>query len=168
MGWTLEGEIPAHLKKYIIVGAPHTSGWDFIMCLLARTLLGLDIKYLGKAELFGPPFGFIFRWLGGYPVDRSKKNNIVEAVVDIFDGKEEFAIGLAPEGTRKYVEHWKTGFHAIAYLGKIPIIPIALNFGEKKIMFFPPFYATEDTGGDIKKIRALYKGIKGRHPEKHV
>ena len=114
MGWKLIGDVPHHEKKYIIIVAPHTTNLDFIIGILVRGILGFNSKYLGKKSLFKAPFGWFFRMMGGYPVDRSRSTNLVDQVVEIFNNHEEFVIGLAPEGTRENVGEWKTGFYFIA------------------------------------------------------
>ena len=102
MGWVIITEYDELPQKYVIIAIPHTSNWDFPIGIMVRSILGFDAKYVGKDSLFKTPvLGTIMRWLGGYPVDRSKSNNFVDAVVDIFNSKEEFAITIAPEGTRK-------------------------------------------------------------------
>lgn len=100
--------------KFVIAVIPHTSSWDFPLGLLVRSVMDIDVKYLGKDSLFKGPFGGLFRWLGGYPVDRSKNNNFVDTVIDIFKREEKFSTAIAPEGTRKKVDQLKTGFYYIA------------------------------------------------------
>lgn len=141
--WTFEGSIPKDLKKKLVIVAPHTSNNDFYLGIMVRSVLRLkSTKYLAKSELFKAPFGFIFKWLGGYPVDRSKNNNLVDATVDIFNSKEVFSIALAPEGTRKKVKKIKTGFYHIAKKANVPIILIGLDYGNKKIKVSEPFLPT--------------------------
>lgn len=164
-GFRIVGEIPADLKKYVIVAAPHTSAWDFPLGLLVRGVIQRDVKYLGKKSLFDGPFGFLFRALGGYPVDRSKNTNLVDSIVQIFDAKDAFAIVLAPEGTRRKVDKFKTGFYHIAHNAKVPLILMRINFGEKQMEFSEPYYTTDDKDGDLERIWNHYVGIKGKNPE---
>ncbi len=167
MGWKPAGVLPYHLKKYVIIVAPHTSGWDFIVGVLFRKALRLEkARYLGKKELFKPPFGFVFRWLGGYPVDRSQNKNMVEEVVKIFDSHDEFGIALSPEGTRKRVERLKTGFYNIAKKANVPIVMVGLNFQNKQVVFSEPFVTTENQQADFEHILKFFRPIKGKHPEK--
>src|SRR5690606_24002279 len=106
---------PPDLDRYIVVVAPHTSNWDFFVGLAVRSLAGMTgVKYLAKASLFKGPFGWFFRTMGGYPVDRSRHSNLTDAVIDMFKRSEIKAIAITPEGTRKYQPDWKTGFHRIA------------------------------------------------------
>lgn len=166
MGWTIDGSFDPEIKKYIIIVAPHTSNWDFPLGVISRSILKIDdAKFLGKNSLFKWPFGSIFRAMGGYPVDRTKANNLVDAVVDIFNGKECFAVALAPEGTRGKVEKLKMGFYHIAVKAKIPIIKVGLDFGNKRMVVDAPFYPSGKIDQDISLIIAFYKKIKGRNPE---
>ena len=129
MGWKAVNIIPADLKKFIMVVAPHTSSCDVYMGFAFRSVLKLNqLKFIAKQELFKPPFGFLFRWSGGVPVDRFNKNNFVDQVVDMFNNNESFAIALSPEGTRKKVDRLRTGFYHIAKKAKVPIIMLALDF----------------------------------------
>lgn len=166
LGWKFEGKFDPSLPKYIAVVAPHTSNWDFIIGVLTRKIMGIDsVKFLGKSQLFKWPFGWFFRALGGYPVDRSKHNNLVEAVVAIFNSKERFAIGLAPEGTRKKVGQLKTGFYHIAVQANVPIILVGFDFPKKTVVVKNPFYPSGDIEKDMPVIMNFFKGIKGKNPE---
>ncbi len=167
MGWKPLGEFPYHLKKYVIIVAPHTSGWDFIIGVLFRKSLRLEkARYLGKKELFDPPFGFLFRWLGGYPVDRSQNKNMVEEVVKIFNSHDEFGIALTPEGTRVRVDKLKTGFYNIAKRANVPIVMVGLDFENKRAVLSPPFHTSENQQADVEHILKFFRPIKGKHPEK--
>lgn len=167
MGWTSVGEFPYQLKKYVVIVAPHTSGWDFIIGVLFRKALRMEkARYLGKKELFNPPFGFLFRWLGGYPVDRSNNKNMVEEVVKIFNSREEFAIALSPEGTRKRVDKLRTGFYNIAKGAHVPIIMAGLDYAKKQAIFSAPFYATENQAADFEHILKFFRPVQGKFPEK--
>lgn len=167
LGWKSIGqEKLSKYKKFILIVAPHTSNWDFPLGLLLRKSSALEyVKYLGKDSLFRPPFGWVFRSLGGYPVDRSKNNNMVQSIVDLFNSKEEFAIVMAPEGTRKKVDHFKTGFYYIAKAAGIPIIPCIFDYGKKECRYLDPILCSEDTEKDIKHIESLFRGVHGKNPE---
>lgn len=165
-GWTIEGRYPRELKKMVIIVFPHTSNWDFPLGVLVRSAVkASEIKYIGKATLFRFPFGALFRALGGYPVDRSKSQNMVDAVVDIFNKEERFAITLTPEGTRSKTDKLKTGFYYIALGAHVPIVMVKFDWGTKIVGFSEPFYPTGDYDKDIIKIMDYYKGVKGYHPE---
>lgn len=165
MGWSLSGSMP-DFKKYVIAIAPHTSGWDFIIGVLARSALRIEhARYLGKSQLFKPPFGWIFRWLGGTPVDRSSSHDVVDQVVKIFNEHDRFVLALAPEGTRKKVEKLKTGFYYIAKKANVPIVPVGFDFSLKKIIVGEPLIPSEDFDSDMKKLLTFYATIKGKIPE---
>lgn len=167
MGWRPEGVFPYHIKKYVVIVAPHTSSWDFIIGILFRKAVSLEkAKYLGKMELFKPPFGFFFRWLGGYPVDRSSSHNLVDEVVKIFNSHDEFGIALSPEGTRTRVDRLRTGFYNIARKANVPIIMVGLDYGNKRAIFSDPFYTTDDMELDLEMIVNFFRPLKGKHPEK--
>ena len=164
-GWKITGFPPDPPLKYIVAAAPHTSNWDFPLGLLVRKALGQNIRFLGKHTLFYPPLGWIMRWLGGYPVDRRKRGNIVDAVVDIFNSHEAFAITIAPEGTRKKVDKLKTGFYYMAKKAAVPILICRFDYAHKLVTFGPFFYPGEDTEKDMATITNFFKGVRGRHPE---
>lgn len=164
-GWKFVGKLPENLKKYVIIAAPHTSWKDFLIGVFAKYALGAKINYIGKDSLFKGPFGFLFKMTGGAPVDRSKNNNLVDAIVDIFNNKEEFRLALSPEGTRKKVERWKTGFYYIAKGAKVPIVMGTLDFGKKQIKFSEPYYPTDDKEKDFAYFHSFYEGVQGKHPE---
>ena len=167
LGWTYIGhEKLYHLDKYLLAVAPHTSNWDFPLGIILRKAARLDkVKFLGKSSLFRPPLGWIFRALGGYPVERSKSTNMVQNYIDVFNSKKEFAIVMAPEGTRKKVEHFKTGFYYIARGANIPIIPCIFDFEHKQCRYLEPFYCTMNADKDILYLESLFRGVKGKNEE---
>lgn len=167
MGWKAVGSFPDNLKKYVVIVAPHTSSWDFVIGVLFRKALRLErAKYLGKHQLFKPPFGFFFRWLGGYPVDRTSSHNLVDQVVKIFHEHEEFALALSPEGTRTRVDKLKTGFYNIARKANVPIIMVAFDYTHKWAVISKPFKTSEDQLADFKFILDFFRPIEGKYPEK--
>lgn len=167
-GWKVEGGIPADLKKYIVIAAPHTSWWDFPLGVLARAVIDRKIGYLGKKALFKPPFGFFFRWTGGHPVDRSKSSNTVKEVAATFKEREEFALALAPEGTRKKVDKLKTGFYHIAREAGIPIILASLDYGRKVVDFSRPFWPGDDEEADLGLIWDHFSKVRAKHPQSGI
>ena len=122
MGWKIEGSFDPSIKKAVVIVAPHTSWHDFYIGAFARKILKAQINYIAKKELFKWPFGAYFRWMGGAPLDRSSGQNQVEAIAEIFKQKEEFRLAMSPEGTRKKVAIWKTGYYYIALAANVPII----------------------------------------------
>lgn len=156
IGWKIVGDMPWHENKYIIIVAPHSSSWDFIIGLLVRKIVGFDSKFLGKKSLFKAPFGWFFRMMGGYPVDRSKSTNLVDQVVSIYNEHEKFVISIAPEGTRENVNEWKTGFYHIAVGAKIPIVRSKIDWSKKQVRFFEPFWTTGNITKDIIELKSVF------------
>ena len=165
LGWKIIVDIPPDLKKYVVAVAPHTSWKDFPLGLFVRSAMDREIYYLGKKELFDGPFGFFFWWTGGRPVDRKQATGLVDQVAKLFAGSEEFAIAIAPEGTRKQVTDLKTGFYFMARKAGVPIIPCLFDFEHKTVHFLKPFYPTEDAEKDLDTIWNFYRGVKGANPE---
>lgn len=164
MGWKIEGSFDSTLKKCVVIVVPHTSWHDFYMGILVRGILGIDINYVAKKELFRFPFGFYFRWMGGAPLDRTGGLNRVDAIVNVFKEKEIFRLAISPEGTRKKVTKWKTGFYYISLQAKVPIIPIAFNYANKTVTINTPFEPTGEIGVDLKVLEKKYKGVLGKFP----
>ncbi|XLS27695.1 1-acyl-sn-glycerol-3-phosphate acyltransferase [Flavobacteriaceae bacterium M23B6Z8] len=164
MGWRIVGDFPA-LKKMIIIVVPHTSWHDFYIGVFVRAIAKIQINFIGKRELFKWPFGAYFRWMGGTPIDRTPGQDKVKAIANIFLKKDEFRLALAPEGTRKKVEQWKTGFYFIAKEAKVPIVMVAFDYGTKTVKIAEPFYPTDDQEADFIFMRSFYKGVVGKVPE---
>lgn len=166
-GWKTAGQVP-DLKKYVAIAAPHTCNMDFIYGICTRFIFGIKLQYLGKKELFRFPFGFIFRALGGIPVERSSSHNLVAQVVKEFNRHERFILAMSPEGTRSYAPEWKKGFYYIAQGAGVPIVMCYLDFEKKTAGIGPVFYPTGNIEKDIEEIKNFYRGIKGKYPEKGV
>ena len=164
MGWHFRGAIP-DLPKFVIIVAPHTSNWDFVVGFAAKLELSLGATYLGKDSLFRGPFGWFFRGTGGIPVDRSNSQRIVEQVVAEFARRERMVLALAPEGTRKKVAEWRTGFWHIAHGAGVPILLVAFDFGRREVRIGPLVTTTGDLAADMARIRGLYADVRGRNPE---
>ncbi len=168
-GWRVVDNRPKDLASYIAVVAPHTSNWDFLVGLFTRSIARMgDVRFLGKRELFRPPFGALFRWLGGYPVDRSQKNQLVDQVADLFRTIPGFKIAITPEGTRSRVDHWKTGFYHIAVKAKVPLILTSMDYGTKCVTFSEPFWPTGDVDADVEAMKAHFRTVRGRNPDQGV
>lgn len=162
MGWNFYGSWPSGIKKAVVIVVPHTSWHDFYLGLLVRRILKVDIKFVAKKELFKPPFGWYFKWMGGTPLDRTAGQNKVEAIAGLFRKKQEFRLAIAPEGTRKKVKDWKTGFYYIAKAANVPIVMVAFDFGKKNVRISEPLFPTEDREGDFERIREFYKEVTGK------
>ena len=146
--------------------APHTSGWDIVVGVLYRNIIGIrGAKFFGKKELFDSPLGFIFKSLGGLPVDRFSKQKLVETAIEIFNTNEKFILALSPEGTRKKVEKLKTGFYHIAKGAKVPIVMAGIDFKNKKLYLSEPFYTSDNEEEDIRKVICFFAPIQGKNPE---
>jgi 1-acyl-sn-glycerol-3-phosphate acyltransferase len=153
------------VKKYICCIAPHTSNWDFVVGVAARSILRIrKAKYLGKSQLFRKPIGWFFRAIGGIPVYRDSKHDMVEQVADIARKSDEFILAIAPEGTRKKVTKLKTGFWYIAKAANIPVVPVGLDYKKKEVVIAPPIYVS-DIETDLNTLVEFYKGVKGKNQE---
>ena len=156
--WKILGKF-SKVPKYIIAVAPHTSFYDFFIGILVRNIINEKINFIGKKELFGPLTGWFFRALGGVPVDRNSKKDTVSSIVDIFNKRKKFKLAIAPEGTRKKVKKWKTGFYYIALKAKIPIMPIAFDYNNKNVIVHSLFYPTGNIEEDFKNLYKKYKNV---------
>jgi 1-acyl-sn-glycerol-3-phosphate acyltransferase len=165
LGWQLVGSLPDR-KKYIIIAAPHTSNWDLIICLIARASLAVKVEFFAKSQLFVFPFNYLFKALGGTPVERTHHHNLVDAAVKLFHARDSLILGLAPEGTRSPVKRWKYGFYHIAHNANVPIVMLGLDYASKALRISEPFWTSGDIEADFAKIIAYFRQMKGRHPKK--
>lgn len=165
-GWRFEGAIP-NIPRCVFIGAPHTSNWDFPLAVLMIYSLGLRLSWLGKHTFVDGPFKPVLHWLGGIPVDRRASHGMVAQIVAEFAKREQFFLGISPEGTRSKVREWKTGFYRIAEGANVPIVPFALDYGRKVIWFGKSYWASGDIESDIAEIKLFYKGIIGKNPSNH-
>lgn len=168
LGWKVVGNIDFSkdkIKKAVIIAAPHTSWHDFYIGVLLRSVLNIKTNFVGKKELFVFPLGCFFRALGGAPIDRHTKENKVEAIAKLFKDKDEFRMTMSPEGTRKKVDKWRTGFYYIAKTANVPIIMFTLDFKNKQNKISEPFYPTDDIEKDFAFMHNFYKGVVGKITE---
>lgn len=164
IGWSV-GKGPPDLKKFIIIGYPHTSNWDLPIMLAYSFVYRIKVHWMGKKSLFRWPFGGFMRWIGGIPIDRSAHHNVVDQMVDVFHQSDSLIVCIPVEGTRKRVEYWKSGFYYIGLKGKIPIALAYLDYGRKQGGFGPTIEVTGDVEADMKQFAAFYEGIKALYPE---
>lgn len=167
LGWKVVGNTSMSqdtIKKAVIIAAPHTSWQDFFISLLLRKVIGVKSNFIGKKELFVWPFGYYFRSIGGAALDRHSGQNKVQAIAKLFESRDEFRLAISPEGTRKKVEQWKTGFYYIAKAAKVPIIMFTLDFEHKQNNISQPFYPTDNIEADLKFIKDFFKDVKGKIP----
>jgi 1-acyl-sn-glycerol-3-phosphate acyltransferase len=164
-GWKVVGLFPYHYKKMILIVAPHTSWKDVLVGFAARNELKINhAKFLGKKELFDGPFGWLFRSLGGTPVDRFSQHGMVEQAVELFSANENFILAIAPEGTRKRVDKLRSGFYHIAKKAQVPIVPVGLDFENRHLVLGEPLFTSDNEETDFKKIIAFFSAIKGEKP----
>jgi len=163
-GWQVLGELP-DLPKFVIVGAPHTSNWDFVLFLAIALVLKGDLRYMGKKELFRWPLAGLFLWFGGVPVDRSRSQGLVEQTVQVILESDHFQLVIAPEGTRSKVGKWKMGFYHIAKQANIPVVVGYLDGPTRTCGIGPTFTLSDDMEADIKTIQAFFKDKMGLNPE---
>ena len=156
---TRGGELPH--QKFILIGAPHTSNWDFPLMLMVVLKLRLRVFWMGKHTLFPFPFSGLMKWLGGIPINRSASHNVVRETVRQFKENKDLVVLVPPEGTRSKVAQWKTGFYHIANMAEVPILMGYVNAEKKEAGFADFFYPTGDVEGDLEKIREFYHPIKG-------
>jgi 1-acyl-sn-glycerol-3-phosphate acyltransferase len=164
LGWKVEARLPK-ARKFVLVGAPHTSNWDFILMLLILNALGLPLNWVGKDSLFNGSFGGLMRRLGGIPVDRSVRNGFVDQMVAEFERRESMILVVAPEGTRGKSEYWKTGFYYIAQGAKVPIALGYVDYAQKIGGIGTSLQPSGDIQADMLPIARFYAGITGKHPQ---
>lgn len=165
LGWTIQGNTTMSkdsIKKAVIIAAPHTSWHDFYIGILLRRTIAIKTNFVGKKELFIWPFGYYFRAVGGVPLNRSKNENKVQAITKEFNKHKEFRITFAPEGTRKKVNKWRSGFYYIAKEANVPIIMFTLDFKNKRTVVSEPFYPTDNIEADFIFMKSFYKDIIGK------
>jgi 1-acyl-sn-glycerol-3-phosphate acyltransferase len=161
-GWRVAGEFP-DIAKAVVIAAPHSSNWDVIWGLLVKVGLRLDVHFIGKREAFFWPLGSLLRAFGGMPIDRKAAHGVVGEMSRQFASHERFWLAIAPEGTRKKVHKWKSGFWHIARAARVPIIPIYFHYPEKIIGFGPLFHLTADVNADMARIREFYAPWQGKN-----
>lgn len=165
LGWRVDANLPA-ARKYVVIGTFHTTNWDFPLMLLLKSAIGLKVRWVGKHSLFRWPLGWLMRRLGGIPVDRRFPHNYVEQIVDAFRRRVELILVIAPEGTRKKAQYWKSGFYFIALGAGVPIALGFADYARKVGGIGPSFVPTGDVEADMARIRAFYADKRGLHPEK--
>jgi len=163
-GWRVAGPAP-DLPKYVLVVAPHTSNWDFLVMLALAATLRLKVTWMGKHTLFRPPFGRIMRRLGGLPINRSARHNAVEQAIESFRTSDRLELAILPEGTRKRAPYWKSGFYHIARGANVPIALGFADYQRKVGGIGRVFMPSGDIEADMAIIRDFYTGIVGKRPE---
>lgn len=165
MGWRVVGALP-NVSKAVVIGAPHTSNRDGLVAAGVILALRLRITIMAKDNLFRGPFAFFFRFLGAIPVERDHPHGLVGASAEKFREKDKLFLGMAPEGTRKGAEKWKTGFYQIALAAQVPIVVAVLDFGKKEVRLPLTLIPSGDQAADMQAIMACYKGVVPARPER--
>ena len=164
VNWDVVGKVPEG-EKFVLIGSPHTSNWDFPFGLLAFYVYRLKVSWIGKDTLFKKPFGAFMRWLGGIAVNRDSRTGVVDQIAKKFNTSSKLVIAIAPSGTRKKKEYWKSGFYWTAYKAQVPILCGYADYIQKKVGLGLSFIPTGNIKEDMDRIRDFYKGIKGKYPE---
>lgn len=166
-GWRIEGLLPDE-PRFVVIVAPHTSNWDFFICIMAMFGVGLRLSWLGKHSIFFWPATPMLRWLGGEAVDRREPLGVVEAAIMRFTARPQWALGLSPEGTRKFIPEWKTGFYRIAVGAGVPIVPVALDYHRHSLAIGSPMWPTGDLDADLARLRAPFHKGMALHPANYA
>lgn len=162
LGWKTKGRMP-DIKKFILVAAPHSSNWDFVFFLLIIFKFQIPVRWIAKESMFFWPFKVLLKRLGGIPINRAEKSNLVAAMVDTFDQADRLIVTIAPSGTRKKVPHWKTGFYQIANQANIPIVCGFVDYNRKTGGIGPVILPTGDMDADMETIKLFYKDKSGKY-----
>ena len=160
LGWHLEGAIP-DLPRFVVIVAPHSSNWDFVVGAAAMFALDLRLSFLGKHTLFRGPWGAVLRAMGGIPVDRSSSNGVVDSAIEAFRARERLVLAIAPEGTRKPVERLKSGFLHIARGAGVPILLATIDGRSRAVRLGPLIEPAADERGDLARIERHYRDVRG-------
>ena len=163
-GWKVDQNIPKE-KSYIILVAPHTSNWDFIVGRLVIGSLRVPQRLLMKKEMFFFPIKYLLKSLGAMPIDRKKSQKMVDYIVEMFAENDDFVFSITPEGTRSYVEKWKTGFYHIATKANVPIVLGKIDYKRKFAGLADVIYTSGDFDKDFRQIVDILKDVTGRNPE---
>ncbi|MCG8467914.1 MAG: lysophospholipid acyltransferase family protein [Gemmatimonadetes bacterium] len=164
IGWRMEGELPG--PKSVLIGAPHTSNWDFPLALLCFWSLSIPGRWVAKHTVFRPPVGWLMRRMGGIPLDRGATQDFVSQVVDWFHREEDLTVVIAPSGTRSRTERWRSGFYWIAHGAGVPIALGYMDYARRVGGIGPSFVPTGDIEADMERIRTFYADKVARRPER--
>jgi 1-acyl-sn-glycerol-3-phosphate acyltransferase len=163
LGWRIEGEIP-NLPRCVVIVAPHTSNWDFVIGLATLLALDLRVTWLGKHQIFRGPLGRLWRALGGVAVDRAAPDGVVEQAAAVLAPPNSVFLAMAPEGTRRKVERWKSGFWRIARAAGVPIFPVAFDYPARAVVLGEPYTPTADYAADLAALQRRFRAEMARNP----
>ncbi len=161
-GWEMVGKVP-DIDKAVFIAAPHTSNWDGFWLIIYKVAIDVDVRFLGKHTIFWWPLGAILRSFGAMPIDRRDPANIVPQLIDTFATSERLFLALSPEGTRKWIPYWKTGFYRIAQAANVPVVLAFIDYEKKQMGIGPTLpmgLSSQETLSEIQKFYASYKGHK--------
>ncbi len=164
-GWKLQGDWPG-LDKAVLVAAPHTSNWDGVNMLATAGAYRIKLRWMGKKSLVAGPFGFIVRWLGCVPIDRSSSNDVVAQMKRAFESEDRLVLAIPPEGSRSLSPEWKRGYYHIAHGAGVPIVLSVLDYGARTITLSGVMETSGDYDADFAWIRTHYENAQGKYPEK--
>ena len=164
-GWEAEGAHPPY-DKYVLIAAPHTSNWDLVFTLALAFVFDVHVHWMGKHTIFRPPFGRLMQWLGGVPIERHLRKNVVQQMVDRFAATDRLVLAVPAEGTRSRTEYWKSGFYYIARQANVPIVMAYLDYKRRRGGFGGVLHPTGNLRADMDLVRAFYADKIGKYPER--
>ena len=164
-GWKIVGTVPPEIKKAVVIAAPHTSNWDFVYAMAIFRMSKLNVRYLIKKEMNFFPLSILLKNTGAIPVERNKKQNLTDQIIEKFNQSEELLVTVPAEGTRKRVEKWKSGFYYVAKGANVPILPGFLDYKNKEAGFGIPIYLSDDKTMDMENLKTFYKTKSAKYPE---
>ena len=165
IGWRLILDVP-RIDRAVVVFYPHTTNWDFVIGLFARIGLNVPVTWAGKDNIFRGPFGWLWRRLGGIPVNRRESTGFVAQMIDAFSRRAKMLLAIAPEGTRRRTEYWKSGFYRVAVGARVPLVLAFIDFARNEIGVGAMIVPTGDPEADMARLRAFYETKTARHPDK--
>lgn len=164
LGWQLDEQLP-QTSRYVLIGYPHTSNWDFILGMLAKWSMNMPLNWVAKHSMFWGPFKPMFIAMGGVPLNRGKTSGFIQKNIELFEQREQFVLGIMPEGTRSKTDRWRTGFYHIADGAKVPIALAYLDYKNKILGVGKTIETTGDINADFEIIKAFYQDKTGYRPE---
>ncbi len=172
-GWSFKGPWPEGVKKAVLIAVPHTSNWDLLYARAGFYLMDIPVRYTIKKELFVGPLGWLLTALGGIPIDRKKipggrKQTYTQAMIDMLDNSDDLVVMVTPEGTRKQVKRWKSGFYHVAKGANVPVVIGYLDYKKKEAGIGPLFNLEGDMNEEIEQMKVFGRTVTPRHPEKGI
>jgi 1-acyl-sn-glycerol-3-phosphate acyltransferase len=166
-GWRVVGGVP-DIPQCVVIVAPHTSNWDFPLCIFTMFATGLRLNWYGKHTLFRFPVKSLLHWFGGEPIDRSTAGGHVDAAIARFREGSPWVLGVSPEGTRKLPEQWRLGFYRIAMGASVPVLTVSLDYRARVVTLGQPIAMTGDQALDLAALDARFTREMARYPQQYV